>query len=108
MPPLTGAGEEMAGGFDKDAAPMALPLPEVSLRALVNNVGNGISAARFFEWRRSESSRGSAHGGAKSCRVSRRSSFKGNRHAQSPEEGKFISTCTHRIPERSMKRMRLA
>ena len=77
MPPLTGAGEEMAGGFYKDAAPMALPLPEVSLRALVNNVGNGISAARFFEWRRSESSRGSAHGGAKSFRVSRRSSFKG-------------------------------
>ena len=38
MPPLTGAGEEMAGGFYKDAAPMALPLPEVSLRALVNNI----------------------------------------------------------------------
>ena len=87
MPPLTGAGEEMAGGFYKDAAPMALPLPEVSLRALVNNVGNGISAARFFEWRRSESSRGSAHGGAKSFRVSRRSSFKGKQKPASLATG---------------------
>ena len=48
MPPLTGAGEEMAGGFYKDAAPTALPLPEVSLRALMSDLGNGISAARPF------------------------------------------------------------
>ena len=32
----------------KDAAPTALLLPEMSLRALVNNIGNGIRRARFF------------------------------------------------------------
>jgi hypothetical protein len=32
----------------KDATPMALPLPKAPLRALVNNLGNGIRRARFF------------------------------------------------------------
>ncbi|OQB90342.1 MAG: hypothetical protein BWX84_01958 [Verrucomicrobia bacterium ADurb.Bin118] len=38
----------MAGGSYKDAAPPALPLPGAALRALMNNVGNGISGAKFL------------------------------------------------------------
>ena len=45
-------------------APTALLLPEMSLRAPADNNGNGISDARFFEWRRSESSFEGAPGGS--------------------------------------------